>query len=288
MSVERPVFMYLGSKWRIAPWIISHFPAHDFYIEPFGGSAAVLLRKSPAPMGEVYNDKYGRALNVFRVLRDPQLARRLMRMLRFTPYSHEEFLAARVEADGIVEDARRMLVAGLQGFGSTTAAGGKKQAGWRRDTRIDDGRNKRNTPSIWLDTWRHVTEWADRLRGVYLENEEAVDVIRRWDSQRALFYCDPPYVHTTRPSTAGRGYCHEMSDDQHRELSGVLRACKGMVVLSGYDCPLYRELYSDWTCAQKAARANNSREPRMETLWLNAAACGGIGCEPKQLKLEIS
>src|SRR5258707_9794907 len=43
-----------GAKTRLAPWIISHFPPHQLYCEPFGGSAAVLLAKK-RPELEGYN-----------------------------------------------------------------------------------------------------------------------------------------------------------------------------------------------------------------------------------------
>ena len=55
---SRPALRYHGAKWRLAPWIIEHLPAHDSYIEPYAGSAAVLLRK-PRSLLEAINDLDG-------------------------------------------------------------------------------------------------------------------------------------------------------------------------------------------------------------------------------------
>lgn len=41
----KTIFKYPGGKWSIAKWIISFFPEHHSYLEPFFGSGAVLMNK---------------------------------------------------------------------------------------------------------------------------------------------------------------------------------------------------------------------------------------------------
>jgi len=68
MTPARPVLRYHGGKWKLAPWIIAQMPPHRIYVEPFGGAASVLMRKSRV-YAEVYNDRWDSVVNVFRVLR---------------------------------------------------------------------------------------------------------------------------------------------------------------------------------------------------------------------------
>jgi len=120
---------------------------------------------------------------------------------------------------------------------------------------------------------------VERLRGVVLEQREAAEVMAAHDSPETLHYVDPPYVHATRmigTGTAQSGYRHEMSDEQHRELAAGLHSLKGMVLLSGYPCPLYDELYADWPKETKAAFADGARK-RTEVVWMNPAAWSQSG-----------
>lgn len=107
-KVTRPLLRYFGAKWRLASWIISHFPDHQLYCEPFGGSAGVLLRK-PISSFEVYNDLDGDVVNFFRCLRDHP--KELQRLIDLTPYSREEYEAAFQSRGGEpLERARRYFV----------------------------------------------------------------------------------------------------------------------------------------------------------------------------------
>ena len=65
--MRHPAFRIYGGKWKLAPWIIRHFPPHHHYIELCGGAASVLLQKPPSPL-ETLNDLDRNVVNFFRVL----------------------------------------------------------------------------------------------------------------------------------------------------------------------------------------------------------------------------
>lgn len=256
----RPVLRYHGGKWRLAPWIIGHFPAHRVYVEPFGGAASVLMRK-PRTYSEVYNDLDGELVNLFRVLRTA--GDRLIRALSLTPFARDEFVESYTPAADTVEQARRTVVRSFMGFGSNAH---NRKTGFRANS------NRSNTTPAhdWGNYPQSVPAMVERLRGVVIENRPAVEVIRQHDGPLTLHYVDPPYPSGTRDD--GADYGHEMTDDDHRELAAVLRSVEGMVVLSGYPCDLYdRELYPDWHRVTRRALADGARE-RTEVLWLNPAA----------------
>jgi len=262
----RPIVRWHGGKSRIAPWIISHLPPHRVYVEPFAGAASVLLRKARSHT-EVLNDANGRLVSAFRVIRDR--GEELAHLLRYTPCAEEEYRDCREVSPDPLEDARRMLVLGHQSHGSTGGCTGGKRSGWRRGLRPGGTDNA----AEWRELWRHVERWADRLRGVYLENGDALDVIRRWDAPDVVIYADPPYTWGTR-SGAGRGDAygpHEMSDADHVALAEVLRNCRGAVVLSGYRSGLYDELFEGWQRVESTAWADGG-VARTECLWLSPRA----------------
>ncbi len=122
--------------------------------------------------------------------------------------------------------------------------------------------------SRWLGSVEDLPEIVQRLLRVQIENDQAIDIIQRYDSPETLFYCDPPYPHDSRGDS--KAYAYEMTDDEHRQLAGVLRAVQGKVALSSYDCSLMQELYGDWNCIKAPLKNCHSiKELRQEVLWLN-------------------
>lgn len=281
-SPTRPALRYHGAKWVLSSWIVSCLPAdHDSYIEPFGGSAAVLLRK-PRSKLEVYNDLDGDVVSFFQVLRERE--EELIRAIYWTPFAHAEQKLAYEPTDDPLERARRLYVRSYQTISGPTA---QWNSGFRRQKKFSRGRNgfSRMKPAAasFMEV-EHLYQVAERLRGVTIEEDDALAVIRRFDNDRAVFYIDPPYVATTRKRWTASAYQHEMTDEQHRELATLLRSCAGMVVLSGYDSPLYQELFGDWKRLERQARTNgNTAETATESLWLNLAAKDALDREQTPL-----
>jgi DNA adenine methylase len=75
----------------------------------------VLLRKERSH-SEVYNDLDGSVVNLFRVLRDPELGPKLVTAVELTPFAREEFAKAYEPTDDPLEKARRLLVISFMGF----------------------------------------------------------------------------------------------------------------------------------------------------------------------------
>ena len=260
---SRPIMRYHGGKWRLADWIIGHFPpvsSYGMYVEPFSGAASVLMRK-PRALAEILNDRHQRLVNVFRVLRHPAAAQQLAELLKFTPYSKAEYESCREKSDDPIEDARRMIVLAYQGHGSTGPCGGKK-TGWRRGIRPHGP----NSAAEWGNIHTHVYAWADRLRGVFIECDDYSDVIKRWDTPKTLFYIDPPYLPETR--SAEGGYEHDFSEEDHVQLARLLHKIKGYAVVSGYPSELYENLFAGWRRYERATIADRQRE-RVEVIWIS-------------------
>ncbi len=248
----------------LAPWIISHFPAHRVYCEPFGGGASVLMRKTPSRT-EVYNDLWSEIVNVFRVLRDRASADELKADLKLTPFAREEMEDARQPANDPIERARRTLVRSWLGLSPSEMANASA-TGFRIAVKDPN----RNPHEDWKGWQEKIDMFTERLRFVFVENRPAVDVLRACDAPDALHYVDPPYVFDTRGCHAGKAYAHEMTDEQHRELAAVLHTLCGKVIVSGYHSPLYDELFRDWRRSERATNADGANA-RTEVLWLNYA-----------------
>lgn len=268
-GITRPALRYHGGKWRIAPWVIDHFPPHLCYVEPFAGAASVLLRK-PRSHVEIICDLDDEIVNFFRVLRDPDQATELERLLRLTPHARAEFQACQVRDtepwSGIeVERARALVVRAFQSCGANPHD--SKGSGWRSNRNTNMTRQQYGQE--WANYPDQIHALTDRLRGVAIDNRPWQETLEIYDTKDTLFYLDPPYLPETRaPKHRRSEYNHEMTLSEHAQLAERLLSVRGYVVLSAYQNPTYDGILEGWTCVHKITRAQEA-SLRTETLYLS-------------------
>ena len=276
-KVERPALRWHGGKWRLAPWIIAHFPAHRIYVEPFGGAASVLLRKSRS-YAEVYNDIDDDVVNLMRVLQDRSNAAELRRRLDLTPFARREFEDAWGTSSDPIERARFLIIRSFMGFGSHAHSDprhGHRTTGFRANS------NKSGTTPAqdWVNYPDALPAVVDRLGGVIIEHRPAQQVMLAHDGPDTLHYVDPPYLPETRglgnPHDPKHRYRHDMTVGDHVALLSLLRELVGMVVLSGYPAGLYDDALGGWRRVERDALADGAR-PRVEVLWINPRCAAAL------------
>ena len=182
----KSVLKYPGAKWRISEWIISHFPEHKVYCEPFFGSGGVFFNK-PQTYIETINDIDGNIVNLFKVCRDnPE---ELTRLIEFTPFAREEFEDCYEMSDDPIEQARRTLVRYHQSFGTSNSS--KKS--WRNVQNYGGPR----TATMWNYLPGRIVEVCERLKEAQIENIDAIELIRPITPKIRLYIAIRPICRTS-------------------------------------------------------------------------------------------
>lgn len=253
----KAIIKYPGSKWSIAKWIINFFPEHHSYLEPFFGSGAVLFNK-PRSNIETVNDLDGNVVNLFEwIRRDPE---RLVREIYYIPYARQVYEEAYVSApDNSLQKAANFCIRLNMGHGFRTNG---ERVGWKEDIQ---GRERAYAVRDWCSLPDRIMQAAKRLREVQIENQPAIELIRKFHYQNVLIYCDPPYMLETRYE---KQYQCEMENKDHEELLDVLLDHPGPVLLSGYDNAMYNDYLKEWHREEISSRTQIGTEKR-EILWMN-------------------
>lgn len=247
-------------------------PGWLHYVEPYFGGGAVLLENDPTGISEVANDLNSKLMNFWATLANQKAFASFQRWAEATPFAkrcHElsgntEYIHDPEQIDPSAAVAffvrcRQSLAGRMDAFAAITK------------NRTRRGMNEQ--VSAWLNAVEGLPEVHARLKRVLVLNENALDVIRKQDGPRTLFYLDPPYLHETRATTGE--YAHEMDVADHENLLTTLQAIKGRFLLSGYRSKLYDD-YSDrlhWTrhdfeLPNNAAGGKEKRR-MVECVWCN-------------------
>lgn len=230
-------FPYVGGKTVLADWIIEHLPQHTVYVEPFGGSASVLLNK-PRSNIEVYNDLDGDIVQFFEVARER--TDELAEWVHKTPYSeelHQEWARAFYAGerpDDPVERAGRFLFLRYTQF----AGKYRNKSGFKRDT----ARTRVGDSSVWRGVPERIDAVCDRLQGVSIQNQHFREIVEFYDGEDTVFYLDPPYL--------DKEASYLVTDFEHEELEAALAGIDGYAIVSYTDRP--EGMYDGWAEVTRA------------------------------------
>jgi DNA adenine methylase len=258
--------------------ILPLLPPHRHFVEVFGGAGSILLAKPPCVGVETYNDVDQSLADFFRVLADPDQFAKFYRRVEALPYSRAIYEECRETWEGksdLVERVARWFVVARQSFAGCFGAG------WGSVVTATD-RGMARTSSGWLSALDLLPEIHLCLRRVQIESADWRVILKRYRGPGYLAYIDPPYIHAVRSNVR---YVHELTDEDHEELIESLLAYDGAVVVSGYDCPLYRRFdEAGWdkhefkTVCHAAGRTRGTgilgkgsarrMQPRTEVVWV--------------------
>jgi DNA adenine methylase len=265
---------YHGGKSYLARKIVARMPEHLHYVEPYFGGGAVLLAKPHEGVSEVVNDIDRDLMNFWLVLQGQDDFRSFVRLCQATPFSEAVWQSADLEFAEWPEpdeQASSRVVRAWKYFVHVrqSLAGRRKTFATLSRSRTRRGMNEQ--ASAWLSAVDGLAEVHERLRRVVILCRDALDVIRQQDGRNTLFYLDPPYVAEAR--SCPDVYRHEMTHEDHVRMLDVVLACRGKVMLSGYDNSLYRDRLAGWQKEEFVVPNHASGEavkPRMvECLWMN-------------------
>ena len=189
-----------------------------------------MFRKQPSRI-EVYNDVDEDLVNLFRVIRDKKLHKKLKRKLK---YSFSSKADNRYYRNVLINKRKDYLLlnevdrAFIYFFVLNTSFNGQVSAGYSDS-------NKR----AYKNYKSSISFYAKRLEAVRVECTDWKKCVDRYDSEKTLFYFDPPYLSAVR-SSPGRGYENEFQKEKdHVSLCRRLLKFKGMSIISGKISVIY-------------------------------------------------
>ncbi len=260
-------FGYFGSKNKIATQLCKDLPPHNCWVEVFCGSAALTLRKNPAPI-EIINDLDNEIINVFQQLRTNSVA--LIQSIELTPYAEQELIHARISQPNLsdLERARRFLVQSMMSINSVFGAA---RSGFSySDSYCRNGQEAR--VSRWNNLPERLNLVVKRLKKVRIENKDALKVFNRYlDRPGTLVYLDPPYL-----GDRTNGYNKDANDlEFHQKMLKMANNATCMIFISGYENPLYTAMLQEkdgWgkkMIVTSTKGSNGKPFERTEVVWMN-------------------
>lgn len=262
MNRIEPPFVWAGSKMNHLSHVLPFIPpSTKRFVDAFGGSGAVLLN-TPFHELDVFNDLNSNVANFFMVLQNRDTMEELIGKLELLVHSREifdswrdKFRADRWDFDSKVDQAVAWYYTIQVSFSRLGRHYGRNMRASFETRRV-------------YERIPYFEQVHLRIRHAYIENKNALELIKEFDSKDTVFYLDPPYWDTHVGTYKGPLF----GDSEHKALIDLIGRLKGRVILSGSECPYYDEVdfwsYKEKWPAEKKIKIESRSEGRMECLWV--------------------
>lgn len=249
----------MGNKTPILRTLYALFPLeYERYIEPFGGSGAVLLGKEKPDKFEVYNDYNGNLVNLFCCMRERPMA--LIRELGFLNLNSRDdfnalkkFFQKEQFEEGYLRQelqlTRLLLPEPQAGELCRLRLAAKTDYDLRRAAMFlkllrysysSGGKSFACQPFNIAGLFGLIQQVGERLADTVIEHQDFEVLIRHYDRPGAFFYCDPPYYASEYVYQCGFTW------EDHLRLQRALAGAKGKWLVSYNDCSEIRKLYQGY------------------------------------------
>lgn len=242
----KPIFPWPGGKRKLAGKIIPLFPPHRCYCEPFCGGAAIFFMKPKSPV-EVLNDINGDLINVYRCVKHHFIE--LSKQFDWVLSSREEFEQRLIQHPNTLTDIQR---AAKFIYMQKNAFGGKVFG-------QNYGTATTAPPKFNIDALKEALQSAhQRLLRTYIEHLSWQSIIKKYDREHTLFYCDPPYWKLS-------GYGVDFGFENYRELARLASSIKGKMVISLNKHPDLVQLFSTFRIIESDYKYSCGKKPSAGT-----------------------
>jgi DNA adenine methylase len=263
-SVKSPI-KYFGGKGNMFQELLDQFPKDDeykVYLEPFGGSAAMLLSR---PLGhvEIYNDIYANVYSLFKALSDKSLFDKFKSKCDLAIYSAQ----LRKEYKEKLKETGLSIVDRAYYFWYVNRTSHNGIGGWSANCYVR--RKMSKATSDFLSCIDRMPELHDRLSAVIVENRDAIELMEKYNQSNVFMYLDPPYHQDTRGSAR---YVHDYTNEQHEAFIDCVLELDAKVLISGYICKAYERLSPKFTRIDfnvKTVTGTGAKKTKVESLWKN-------------------
>ncbi len=263
VASRQQLFYYPGSDAKLVDTLLKLFTQSDasYFVEVFGGSgvATYHVAKSGAFKAVVYNDVDDLLTDVFLAVKDmPQeVAWRLLTLPCSRRY-HQR-IARAIKTGEIRYWTRADRAAAVMFYHHMSYVGAANRTSSFFGARIRPNGTITARCGELVATAATVLDWSLAWRSVVIENMDFRDAIKKYDSDKTLFYLDPPYI----AERWGRYYRHQFEHSDMRDLLELLQSIRGRFVLKLTDRNLkygyVHEFVKNYAVEKTGIRVTNRR-----------------------------